>query len=231
MGYQNEFVGAYHVFISLCRDVSFQAIAWTHTLMKSKFSHFYLFSAHFGGFHTLFQFFFLQVSLHPCLWFRGIYFSESVDFFPTYFTTSLNFFPISHTHFIVLSLISSPISNLTEFFPYTKSREFARIYTPAVISSNCLINLKQVVHMKYLFFFFRAHFEPTSTSKKGKKGKSKKGSKDASPEAPTSDVSNLIQRVKCSFVKYSTVCTYDSQWAVMLTHILLTAFSNIPQSV
>ena len=30
---------------------------------------------------------------------RGIYFSESVCFFPTFFTTSLNFFPISCTQF------------------------------------------------------------------------------------------------------------------------------------
>ena len=36
-----------------------------------------------------------------------------------------------HAHvFIVPSLISSPISNLAEFFPYPKSREFARICTP-----------------------------------------------------------------------------------------------------
>ena len=29
---------------------------------------------------------------------RGIYFTESVNFFPTYFATQLNFFPISCTH-------------------------------------------------------------------------------------------------------------------------------------
>ena len=52
--------------------------------------------------------------------YRGIYFSKSFDFFPIYLTTSLNFFPIS--------------SILAELFPYPKSREFARIYTPDEIA-------------------------------------------------------------------------------------------------
>ena len=38
-----------------------------------------------------------------------------------------------HAHiFIVPSLISTPISILAELFPYPKSREFARIYTPGM---------------------------------------------------------------------------------------------------
>ena len=61
---------------------------------------------------------------------QGYIFSESVNFFPTSFTTSLNFFPISCTHFYCSSLVSSPILILTDFFPYPKSREFARIYIP-----------------------------------------------------------------------------------------------------
>ena len=50
-----------------------------------------------------------------------------------------------HAHsFIVPSLISSPISILAELFPFPKSREFARIYTPdASLILNCgLLHLK-----------------------------------------------------------------------------------------
>ena len=36
--------------INVDRDVSFQAIAWIQAFMKFKFPHFYLFSAHFGGY-------------------------------------------------------------------------------------------------------------------------------------------------------------------------------------
>ena len=51
------------------RDVSFPAFAGIPAFMKSKFLHFYFFSARFGGFQprfTHFSGFFLQVSLHPC---------------------------------------------------------------------------------------------------------------------------------------------------------------------
>ena len=41
-----------------------------------------------------------------------------------------------HAHlFIVPSLISSPILILAELLPYPKSREFARIHTPAISAS------------------------------------------------------------------------------------------------
>ena len=65
----------------------------------------------------------------------GVYiFSESANFFPTYFTISLNFFPTSYTHFYCSLLNFFPNFNfgwiLAELFPYPKSREFARIYTP-----------------------------------------------------------------------------------------------------
>ena len=36
--------------ISKVGDVSFQAIAWIQVFMESWFPHFYVFSAHFGGF-------------------------------------------------------------------------------------------------------------------------------------------------------------------------------------
>ena len=38
------------ILVSNSRDVSFQAIAWIQAFIKSKFPHFYLLLARFGGF-------------------------------------------------------------------------------------------------------------------------------------------------------------------------------------
>ena len=66
---------------------------------------------------------------------RGIYFSESINFFPIYFTTLLNFFPISCTHFYCCLLNFVPNFSFGWIVSYPKSREFARIYTPKMDTS------------------------------------------------------------------------------------------------
>ena len=53
---------------------------------------------------------------------RGIYFSESLHFFPTYFTTSLNFFPILCTQFHCSLPNFFPNSNFDlNYFPTQKA--------------------------------------------------------------------------------------------------------------
>ena len=69
---------------------------------------------------------------------RGIYFSESVSFFPTYFTTSVNFFPISYTHFYCSLHKIFPNFNLGWIVSLLKSREFARIYAPCILGVKSL---------------------------------------------------------------------------------------------
>ena len=60
---------------------------------------------------------------------RSIYFSESVNFFPTYI---IKFLPYFMHNFYFALCISFPISILAELFPYPKSRDIARIYTPGM---------------------------------------------------------------------------------------------------
>ena len=80
------------------QDVSFQAIAWMGVFMKSKFPHFYLFSAHFGGLtqiQTLFQAFPFRSADIPVylLYFILFLFSTSQPFFfPVVLFTNRFFF-------------------------------------------------------------------------------------------------------------------------------------------